>query len=146
VIPQGNVLVGVLCQCDQAGMQMVFLMDLSCANCCLQVKVVIIVVLIHELTVQTTHVFGLLLICAPEVASFSYYVADHVDFVDEWQPLLAFRLVLQVLVHLVRMIVLNALQNELIDLVIFDDGSQAESVQNFVYSARLSVPLNIIEA
>ncbi len=121
-------LVGVLGQCDEAGMQVLLLVDLSCADCCLQVKVVIEVVLVHELSIQTTHMLALLLICAPEIASLSDDCADYVDLVNEGQPRLTLRLMLQVLVHLVRVVVLDAFEDEIIDLVVFNDGTQAEGI------------------
>lgn len=108
VITQSNMLVGVLGQRDEAGMQVLLLVDLSCADCCPQVKVVIEVVLVHELSIQTTHVLSLLLICAPEIASLSDDSADYVDLVNEGQPRLSLRLMLQVLVHLVCVVVLDA--------------------------------------
>lgn len=53
---------------------------------------------------------------------------------------------LQVLVHLVCVVVLDAFEDEIINLVVFNDGTQAEGIKNFIDSARLRIPFNIIEA
>ena len=77
---------------------------------------------------QEFYILVSFLIVAPQVAALSDDVVEHVDFVDKRQKPLAFGLVLQILLDLVGVKILDSLEGELVNLVIFHNCAQTKSV------------------